>query len=91
MLSAIINIMLTILAVIGIIIICLLVVLIFVLVTYYQVKDAQKANNRPEYKLTFDGPSRIEMNATTARLMKADQRRYRRPYMRAKLAMSPNR
>ena len=90
MLSAIINIMLTILAVLGIVLICLLVVLIFVLITYYQVKDAQKAYE-PQCKLTFDGPSRIEMNATTARLMKADQRRYRRPYMRDNLAMSSNR
>lgn len=90
MLEMIINIMLTILAVIGMIIIGLLLVLIFVLVTYYQVKDAQR-DYAPKTKLTFDGPSRLEMNATTARLMKADQRRYRRPYMRAKLAMSPNR
>lgn len=90
MLNAIINIMLTILAIIGIIIICLLIVLIFVLVTYYQVKDAQRAY-APKTKLTFDGPSRAKMSATTARLMKEDKRRYRRPYMRTKLAMSSNR
>lgn len=82
MLELIINIMLTFLAIIGFIMICLLVVLIFVLVTYYQVKDAQRAY-APQTKLTFDGPSHIEMSATTARLLREDKRRYRRPYMQA--------
>lgn len=90
MLEQIVNIILAILAVVGIILIVLLIALLFVLVTYYQVKDAQKVYE-PQCKLTFNGPSKREMSVTTARLMKEDKRRYRRPYMKAKLAMSPNR
>ena len=83
--------MLKALTVILILLLGLLVVVVAVAITYMQVKDAQKTNERPESKLTFDGPSRIEMSATTARLLREDKRRYRRPYMRAKMAMSPNR
>lgn len=77
---------------VALLILLVLLILLFILLAWYlMLKEEEKARSKSTTKLTFDGPSRIEMSTTTARLLKEDRRRYRRPYMRAKVAMSSNR
>ena len=75
------------LSVILVVTLMLLAALFVVLIVYIQVKEAQR-DTQPVAKLTFDGPSRMEMQRTTARLMKQDQsgRKYRRPYFNKTVA-----
>lgn len=59
----------------------LLIILIVLLAWYLTLKEEEKAMQKPAAKLTFDGPSRMEMTQTTARLLKEEKKRkYRRPY-----------
>ena len=60
----------------------LFVLLFVLLVTYISIKEEAKPATKSMEKLTFNGPSRIEMIRTTSRLLKQSKktRKYRRPY-----------
>lgn len=69
----------------------ILLVIVFVLAAIYiTVKEEERVNKPdPAYKLTFNGPSRFEMQHTTNRLLKQDRkahRKYRRPYFQNRVA-----
>lgn len=87
MLTNLINLFWIVLSVIIAIIIVLLVIVFVLLAEYITIKEQQKPAVHKE-TLAFIGPSRSEMNITTARLLKQDHsnRKYRRPYFQNHVA-----
>lgn len=84
MLAYFINLFWIVISILLIITLTLLVVVFVLLATYLSIKESVKPDNKPVVTLAFDGPSRAEMNRTTAHLLKQNKttRKHRRPYYR---------
>lgn len=87
MLAYLINLFWIILSILLAVLLVLFVALFVLLAMYISMKESMKPADKPVVKLTFNGPSRVEMNRTTARLLKQEhknKRKYRRPYFIAR-------
>ena len=88
MLAYLINLFWIILSILLAVLLVLFVALFVLLAMYISMKESMKPADKPIVKLTFNGPSRAEMNRTTARLLKQNKttRKYRRPYFQNHVA-----
>ena len=87
MLAYLINLFWVVISILLAVLLVLFVALFVLLAMYISMKESMKPADKPVVKLTFNGPSRAEMNRTTARLLKENKaRKYRRPYFQNHVA-----